>query len=63
MADKLSVEGLEQVYELLAEAIDEVGAEHEAEFLTKLALVLAERLGDPDRVREAVAIAKRDLQE
>ncbi len=54
---------MEQVYELLAEAIDEVGAEHEAEFLTKLALVLAERLGDPDRVREAVEIAKRDIRE
>jgi len=63
MADKLSVEELEQVYELLAEAIDEVGAEHEAAFLTKLALVLAERLGDSARVREAVSIAKRDLQE
>ena len=58
-----SVEELEQVYELLAEAIDEVGAEHEAAFLTKLVLVLAERLGDPARVREAVSIAKRDLQE
>ena len=59
----LSVEELEQVYELLAKAIDEVGVEHEAAFLTKLALVLAERLGDPARVREAVEIAKRDIRE
>ncbi len=59
----LSVEELEQVYELLAEAIDEVGAEHEAEFLTKMALALAERLGDPELVREAVEIAKRDIRE
>ena len=63
MANKLTVEELEQVYELLAEAIDEVGPEHEAAFLTKLALVLAERLGDPDRVRQAVEIAKRDIRE
>ena len=58
-----SVEELEQVYELLAKAIDEVGVEHEAAFLTKLALVLAERLADPDLVREAVEIAKRDIRE
>ena len=63
MADKLTVEELEQVYELLAEAIDEEGPEHEAEFLTKLALVLAERLGDPELVREAIEIARRDIRE
>ena len=57
----LSVEELERVYDLLAEAIDEVGSVNEAEFLTKLALVLAERLGDPELVREGIEIAKRDL--
>jgi hypothetical protein len=36
---------LERAYEMLAQAIDRAGPEHEALFLTRLALVLAHRVG------------------
>ena len=52
---------LEEVYSVLAEAIDAAGPERESVFLTKLTLVLANELGDPEAVRQAVMIATQDL--
>ncbi|MCB1847247.1 MAG: hypothetical protein KDI04_07615 [Halieaceae bacterium] len=57
----LAFNELEQVYELMARAIDEAGAENEALFLGKLGITLAHRLGDLDAVREAIGIAARGL--
>lgn len=57
----LSFNELEQVYDLMARAIDEAGAENEALFLSKLGITLAHRLGDLDAVREAIDIAARGL--
>ena len=53
----LSVEANERLYDALAEAIDRVGAGHEAPHLIKLVLLLANRLGDAGAVEEAVAEA------
>jgi hypothetical protein len=57
----LPFEDLEQVFETLAQAIDDVGAEQERLFLAKLALALSHKLGDLDQIAEAIAIARRDL--
>lgn len=57
----MSVTTLETVYERLAEAIDATGPEKETLLLAKLALLLAEALGDPDRVVGLIEDAARDL--
>ena len=57
----LAFNELEQVYDLMARAIDEAGEENEALFLSKLGITLAHRLGDLDAVREAIGIAARGL--
>ena len=53
---------LEQAYERLARAIDAAGPEREALFLTRLALVLAHRLGRLDAFDGAVAMALDGLE-
>jgi hypothetical protein len=57
----LPFEDLERVYDLIAAAIDRVGPERESLLLAKLALLLADRLGDYESAAEAVAAAERDL--
>lgn len=57
----LPFEDLEQVFETLAQAIDEVGAGQERLFLAKLALTLSHKLGDLDQITDAIEIARRDL--
>ncbi|HRD74492.1 MAG TPA: hypothetical protein PK264_00925 [Hyphomicrobiaceae bacterium] len=52
---------LEAAYEALAAAIDTAGGENEALFLTKLALILADRIADPAAFEAAIAIALEDL--
>ncbi|MEE4143904.1 MAG: hypothetical protein V2I26_03820 [Halieaceae bacterium] len=52
---------LEQVYDLMARAIDEVGEENEAVFLGKLGITLAHQLGDLDAVRTAIHTARAGL--
>ncbi|MFO7549854.1 MAG: DUF2783 domain-containing protein [Haliea sp.] len=59
MKQTLEFAELEQVYDLLAEAIDEAGPEQEAVFLAKLALLLARQVPDVDCIREAIAAALR----
>jgi len=53
---------LEAIYETLALAIDSAGAEREALFLTKLALVLGHELGDAAAFRSAVQTALEGLE-
>lgn len=50
---------LERVYERLAEAIDALPEELESHFLAQLALALAHRIPDVDRVMAAVEEARR----
>ena len=57
----LPFEDLERVYTLLAETIDGVGPERKVLFLSKLALVLAQELGDFAKVALAIDIARQDL--
>lgn len=58
----LSLPDLESTYDLLAEAIDNAPAGTSELMLTKLALLLANELGDPARIRALVQSAGADLQ-
>jgi hypothetical protein len=51
----------DRLYAALALAIDEAGPEREALFLSRLALVLFESLGDETAASQAVADARREL--
>jgi hypothetical protein len=62
MPDGLSENDLEIAYELIAAAVDRAGAERESLFLAKLALALANQLGDTDQVKEAIGMAESDLE-
>jgi hypothetical protein len=57
----LSTAELEQVYDLFAETIDATPEGKRALMLTKLALALANQVGDPEKIQAAVAAAARDL--
>ncbi len=57
----LDIAGLENVYDALAQAIDQAGSDKSELFLVKLALLNAQAMGDP-RVFEAhIAAALKDL--
>lgn len=60
MHGTLSLSDLEQVYDDLASAIDRSG-EHSERFLAKLALLLAQELGDRKRVAQLIDTAQADL--
>mgnify|MGYP000300693022 CR=1 FL=1 len=57
----LSTSALEQVYDQLAEGITQAGVDKEALFLTKLALLLANQVGDADQVSESINEALKNL--
>ena len=58
----LSLDALETVYDLLADAIDQATAAGRAElFLTKLALLNANALGDAERFQRHLQAALKDL--
>lgn len=57
----LNTADLELVYDRLATAIDQVGEEKTALFLSKLALALANLVGDRTRIDQAIDGALRDL--
>jgi hypothetical protein len=52
----------ETAYETLAAAIDTAGSDHEALFLTRLALVLAHELGDIGEFQNAIRTALDGLE-
>jgi hypothetical protein len=56
-------EDFETAYETLAMAIDSAGAEREALFLTRLALVLGHQLGDISAFRNAIRTALEGVAE
>ena len=60
-AQALTIPELEQVYDTLAQAIDQAGPELSEKFLVKLALLNANALADPVFFQEQVAAALRDL--
>ena len=55
-------EDLESAYETLATAIDSAGADKEALFLTRLALLLGHELGDVTAFKKAVRTALDGLE-
>jgi hypothetical protein len=55
------IENLEQCYAALADALDKAGEKHEALFLTKLALVLANEMADPAAFQRALQAALEDI--
>jgi hypothetical protein len=57
----LSIDGLETVYDTLAQAIDLAGPERAQLFLVKLALLNAHALGAPDVFQQHVQTALQDL--
>ncbi|MFQ3788525.1 DUF2783 domain-containing protein [Halomonas sp. A29] len=52
---------LEQIYEHLAETLDELPEAQERLFLAQLALALAHRVGDAERVMAAIEEARRGI--
>ncbi|MFJ1258360.1 DUF2783 domain-containing protein [Cupriavidus sp. CuC1] len=57
----LSIPGLEAVYDALATAIDQVGADKAQLFLVKLALLNANALGAPEQFQQHVQVALKNL--
>ncbi len=57
----LDIGGLEAVYDTLATAIDQAGVEKSELFLTKLALLCAQALGQADGFAALVQQALEDL--
>lgn len=57
----LTIPGLEQVYDALATAIDQVGTEKTELFLVKLALLNANALADPAVFQAHIDAALKDL--
>lgn len=58
---KMSILEIERVYDLIAKGIDEAGPDKASLFLAKLALALANLVGDSSIVANAVIAAGRDL--
>jgi hypothetical protein len=57
----LSIDGLESVYDTLAQAIDQAGPAKAQLFLVKLALLNANALGDEEQFARQVQAALQDL--
>ena len=57
----LTIPGLETVYDALASAIDQAGADKTELFLVKLALLNANALGNPERFLQHLQAALQDL--
>jgi hypothetical protein len=57
----LTIDGLETVYDALATAIDQAGADKAQLFLVKLALLNANALGDATLVQNQIDAALKDL--
>jgi hypothetical protein len=57
----LNIDGLETVYDALAQAIDTAGADKAQLFLVKLALLNANALGDAAAFLAHVKVALQDL--
>jgi hypothetical protein len=61
LVNALTIPDLETVYDTLATAIDQAGAEKSNLFLVKLALLNANALADPDIFKVHVDAALKDL--
>lgn len=57
----LTIQGLETVYDALAQAIDQAGKDKAELFLVKLALLNANALGNAEAFQEQIQTALLDL--
>lgn len=57
----LAIDANDRLYDALAAALDRAGPDLEALYLTKLVLLLANRLGDEAAVEEAMSAAFDNL--
>jgi len=60
-AGPVEAKTIEDVYTALAEGIDRHGPEASEMFLAKVALLLAEEIGDADRVLRVIDDAQRNM--
>jgi hypothetical protein len=58
---QLTIDGLETVYDALASAIDQAGADKATLFLVKLALLNANALADDTLFQQQITAALQDL--
>ncbi len=58
---QLTIDGLETVYDALATAIDQAGADKATLFLVKLALLNANALADESLFQQQITAALQDL--
>ena len=58
---KLTIDGLETVYDALATAMDQAGADKAPLFLVKLALLNAKALADENLFQQQISMALQDL--
>jgi hypothetical protein len=58
---QLTIDGLETVYDALASAIDQAGADKATLFLVKLALLNANALADETLFQQQITAALQDL--
>jgi hypothetical protein len=58
---RMSIVEIEQIYDLIAEGIDKAGPDKTALYLAKVAIALANLVGDSKIVTDAVLAAGRDL--
>ena len=62
MSDQqLTIDGLETVYDALATAMDQAGADKAPLFLVKLALLNAKALADENLFQQQIKVALQDL--
>lgn len=57
----MSEKTLEDVYAALADGIDAAGQDKETMFLSKVALLLANEISDPERVLELITDAQKNM--
>lgn len=61
LQQNMPIQDLEDVYDLIAEGLDEVGSERRELFLAKLSFALANLVGQAEMVKAAIDAAKRDI--
>lgn len=61
LESELAFAHLEEVYDLLADGIDQAGEDKAAVFLSKVALGLASQIQDVERIRAVIAASLKDL--
>jgi hypothetical protein len=61
MSEELTKDEIERLWRTLSEATDAVGEAHQAVFLAKLVLLLANALGDYQQVLQLLRTAGQDI--